>query len=101
MTSSMFDGYGSDEERAVEGIAALLDLNPPDPGEEHDSVARRMADWGILQGPKVRWEAVWYVAHALLQARADGVRFPQLARVGMRALREYNQQAQEKSTTTD
>ena len=90
MTFSLFEQFGSDEKRAVEGIAAMLDLSPPDPGEDPEHVARRMADWGTLQGPDVSWEAMWSATHAMLQAQLNGAKFIQMAEVGRMTLREYN-----------
>ena len=85
-----FEDYRTDEQRAIEGIAALLDLTPPDLDEDPEHVARRMASWGVLQGPGVQWEAIWFVTHTMLQAQAVGVKFPQLAEVGIAKLKEYN-----------
>lgn len=87
---TLWEYYGSDEHRAAEAIAALLDLNPFDFDEDAESLAQRMAAWGTLQGPNVRWEAMWYVTHAMIEAQAEGVKFPLLAEVGMDALHEYN-----------
>jgi hypothetical protein len=82
--------FGPDESRAVEGISALLDLRPRDPGEDDSALARRMADWGLEQGPEVRWAAIAFSALSMIKAQAQGVRYPQLASVGLDALEEYN-----------
>jgi hypothetical protein len=90
MSASRFQDYGPDEHRAVEGIAALLDLNPPNPGEDDESVAWCMADWALLQGPAVRWDAMLYCARAMIDAQHEGMRYVQMAEVGLEALYEYN-----------
>ena len=90
MAFTPFENYRTDKQRAIEGIAALLDLTPPDPDEDPEHVARRMASWGVLQGPGIQWEAMWFVTHAMLHAQVNGVRFPQLAEVGIAELKEYN-----------
>jgi hypothetical protein len=83
--------FGPDESRAVEGISALLDLMPRHPGEDDSALARRLADWGLEQGPEVRWAAIVFSALSMIKAQGRGIRYPQLASIGLDALEEYNQ----------
>jgi hypothetical protein len=82
---------GTDEHRAIEAIAALLDLFPREPGEEDDSLIYRMASWGIQQGPDVRWEAIIYSTRAMVNMLPYGHHFGELSVVGLAALERYNQ----------
>ena len=83
--------FGPDEHRAVEGIAALIDLMGRRPGETDNDLARRMADWGMQQGPEVRWSAMAFVSMMMIKDMNQGVHYPQLAQKGLDALQEYNQ----------
>jgi len=83
--------FGPDENRAVEAIAALLEIFPRLPGEDDDGLAFRMADWGLLQGPNIRWDALQYAARTMVSALSPGMHYVSLAEIGMRALNEYNQ----------
>ena len=66
----------------MEGISALLDLMPRHPGEDNSALARRLADWGLEQGPDVRWAAIVFSALSTIKAQGRGVRYPQLASIG-------------------
>ncbi len=89
---SPFEDFGSDEHRALEGIAALLYLNPRDPKEDDESLSWRMADWALLQGPAVRWDAMLHAVRAMVKAQQErnGLGFTQLSQAGVTALGEYN-----------
>jgi len=91
MGYSHFNQYGSDEIRAVEGIAAEVDLTPRLPDENDNELARRMADWSVWQGPNVRWSAVYFAALEIVDAsHTPGIGFTELTEVGIHALRRYN-----------
>jgi hypothetical protein len=83
--------FGSDEHRAIEGIAALLDLMPRFPGESDDDLAGRMAVWAMEQGPNVRYDAVLYATHAMIAKLDQRLGFMRLSEVGLRALSNYNE----------
>jgi hypothetical protein len=88
--------FGPDEHRAVEGIAALIDLMGRLPGEGDGDLARRMADWGIQQGPEVRWSAMANCALVMVRSQAQGIHYPHLAQVGLDALHAYNDSLRER-----
>ena len=86
----MFEDFGSDERRAVEGIAALLELNPRDPEIDDETFAWDMADWALLQGPTVRWDAMVQSARMMIAAQQEGKDFMVISEIGIAALQEYN-----------
>lgn len=90
MGFSLFEDFGSDEQRAVEGIAALLDLYPREDGEDDEGLAWRMANWALLQGPSVRWDAMLHASRVMINAKQSGAHFSQLSEMGSDALYEYN-----------
>ncbi len=83
--------WGPDENRAIEAVAALLEIFPREPGETDDQLAHRMADWAIQQGPNVRREAVLEAIAAMIAAMPQGHLFNDLADIGLDALRQYNE----------
>ncbi len=83
--------FGSDEHRAIEGIAALLDLMPHIPGETNDALAWRMTSWALEQGPNVRREAILYATYAMIDQLDQKLGFMRLSEVGLRALSDYNE----------
>lgn len=83
--------FGSDEHRAIEGIAALLDLMPRIPGESDDALAQRMAAWAMEQGPNIRWDAILYATYAMIDQLDQKLGFMRLSEVGLRALSDYNE----------
>lgn len=92
--------FGPDEQRAIEAIAALLDLFPREPDEDDEMLAQRMASWGIQQGPHVRLKAILYATRAMVTMLPYGHHFGELSEVGMAALHEYNR-AQEPGWTSE
>jgi hypothetical protein len=82
--------WGPDENRTVEAIAALLEIFPRLNGEDDETLAQRLAQWGVLQGPSVRWEAVIYATRVMVAAHKPGVLFTSLAEIGLRSLHEFN-----------
>lgn len=83
--------WGPDENRAVEAVAALLEIFPRMPGETDDELAIRMSNWAIQQGPNVRIEAVYFAVTRMIAAQPSGFMFMQLAEIGLNALHEYNE----------
>jgi hypothetical protein len=84
------DVFGPDELRVIEAVAALLVLMPPGPEETSESYAERMANWSILQGPTVRWEAMWTVIYEMYTAYMHGAPRDQLYQIGAKALQAYD-----------
>ena len=85
------DIFGPDELRVIEAVSALLILNPPSPNETSETYAERMAKWSILQGPNVRWEAMWHVIYSMHQAYLQGSQQKDvLYQIGARALQDYD-----------
>ncbi|NDJ51777.1 MAG: hypothetical protein GYB68_01680 [Chloroflexi bacterium] len=88
---SAFDDFGTDEKRAIEGIAALLDITPRMPGETVDQIAERMAEWGLQQGPEVDRNALIHATKAMLIAQDEGTSgYAGLTRAGVLALAEFH-----------
>jgi hypothetical protein len=83
--------WGPDENRTVEAIAAILEVFPRLPGEGDAALADRLAQWGILQGPNVRRDAVLHATQAMIAKLGPGVHFGRLAEIGMHALGKYNE----------
>jgi len=83
--------WGPDENRAIEAVAALLEIFPRIPGETDADLAQRMAQWAMQQGPNVRADAVHYAVSAMVAALPRKLMFMQLADIGMNALHEYNE----------
>jgi hypothetical protein len=83
--------FGSDEHRAIEGIAALLDLMPRIPGESDDALALRMAAWAMEQGPNIRQDAILHATYAMIDQLDRRLGFMRLSEVGLRALSDYNE----------
>ena len=83
--------WGPDENRAIEAVAALLEIFPRLPGETDEELAQRMSAWAIQQGPNVRGEAVYCAVRAMIAALPHGYMFVQLAELGLNALHEYNE----------
>lgn len=71
-------------------MAALLELNPRDPREDDESLAWRMADWALLQGPSVRWDAMLQAARAMIDVQNEGRGFIYMSEIGLEVLKEYN-----------
>ena len=82
--------WGPDENRAVEAVAALLEIFPREPGETDEELAVRMGNWALQQGPNVRWEAMIFAIAAMIQALPNGFMFAALSDIGLNALHEYN-----------
>ncbi len=83
--------WGPDENRVVEAVAALLEIFPRHDGETDQALAKRMAAWGIQQGPNVRWEAIIYAISCMILALPQRLMYTQLAEIGLDALYEFNQ----------
>lgn len=82
--------WGPDENRAIEAVAALLEIFPREPGETDQELAVRMGKWAVQQGPNVRWEAMIIAITAMIKHLPDGYMFSGLTEIGLNALYEYN-----------
>lgn len=82
--------WGPDENRAVEAIAALIEIFPRLPGEDDEAFANRLTRWGVLQGPNVRWDAVLNATQSMIASFTPGMHFALLAEIGLKALHEFN-----------
>ncbi|MBN1428456.1 MAG: hypothetical protein JXB07_08725 [Anaerolineae bacterium] len=82
--------FAPDEHRAIEAISALLDLFPRETDEDDETLAQRMATWGIQQGPDVRRGAIVYATRAMITGLRYPHHFGELTIVGMEALQRYN-----------
>lgn len=72
----------------------MLEVFPRLPGEDDDALAQRMAEWGVHQGPNVRWEAVLYATQVMIASFRAEMHFAQLAEIGLHALYTYNESRQ-------
>jgi hypothetical protein len=89
MGLSPHQGFGSDEHRAIEGVAVLLELTPRLPDESDGMLLERMVFWAMQQGPSVRYDAMRQVIAPMILHRGHRS-FMELAQVGLDALQAYN-----------